>query len=196
MAEGKQNINKHLNSAQQWLSEAEQAFDKDSDIRGELNLFLAQAELTHAKEVNHSRYWRHKYPVLRHSLAIGLAIMIAAGGMTASYLWGISRHNTQRPLQVEQSAPAAETNSGKVSADSGGAITPAVVPITPASEPNASKVAADMSHTAVSQQYTTPPAREDSSRTVSQADQTKDLPLTPDEINKLIRLAGKSLRGQ
>ncbi|SMC38560.1 hypothetical protein [Sporomusa malonica] len=195
MAEGKQNINRHLNSAQQWLSEAEQAFEKDSDIRGELNLFLAQAELTHAKEANHSRYWRHKYPALRHSLAIGLAIVIAAGGMTASYLWGISRHSTLRPLQVEQSAPAAENNLGKANAASG-AITPTMVQMTPASEPNASKAATDTHYTAASQQPSAPPAREESSRSVSEADRPKDVPLTPDEINKLIRLAGKSLRGQ
>ncbi|HWR44343.1 hypothetical protein [Sporomusa sp.] len=195
MADCKQNINRHLNSAQQWLSEAEEAFDKDSDIRGELNLFLAQAELTHAKEVNRSRYWRHRYPVLRHSLAIGLAIAIAAGGMTASYMWGISRHNTQRPLQVEQSVPGVENGPTQLNAISG-TITSAALPLTLASESNVNKAAVDKGHTAASQQQPALPAADEQSRSSSAADQTKEVPLTPDEINKLIRLAGKSLRGQ
>jgi hypothetical protein len=186
VADCKQNINRHLNSAQQWLSEAEEAFDKDSDIRGELNLFLAQAELTHAKEVNRSRHWRHRYPVLRHSLAIGLAITIAVGGMTASYLWGISRHNTQRPLQVTQPVTVVENGPVQINAVSGAVTSPAV-PQAPSIEANTSTTEIDKGHSDTTQKQ---PAL------LAPAEQSKDVPLTPEEINKLIRLAGKSLRGQ
>ncbi|WP_144351503.1 hypothetical protein [Sporomusa termitida] len=186
MADCKQNINRHLNSAQQWLSEAEEAFDKDSDIRGELNLFLAQAELTHAKEVNRSRYWRYRYPVLRHSLAVGLAIVVAAGGMTASYMWGISRHNTPDRLPVAQPAVIVENGPAQLNAISGTATTPAVPPA-PAAAVKTSTAAVEQGHTDTSPQ---PPA------VPASTDQTKDVPLTPEEIHKLIRLAGKSLRGQ
>ena len=186
VADCKQNINRHLNSAQQWLSEAEEAFDKDSDIRGELNLFLAQAELTHAKEVNRSRYWRYRYPVLRHSLAIGLAVVVAVSGMTASYMWGISRHNTPDRLPVAQPAAIVENGPAQLNAISGTVTTPAVPPA-PATSARENAPAVDQGHTDTSQKQPVIPAA---------SEQTKDVPLTPEEINKLIRLAGKSLRGQ
>lgn len=186
VADCKQNINRHLNSAQQWLSEAEEAFDKDSDIRGELNLFLAQAELTHAKEVNRSRYWRYRYPVLRHSLAVGLAFVVAAGGMTASYMWGISRHNTPDRLPVTQPATLVEQGPAQLNAISGTVTTPPVPPA-PAAAAKANTAAADQGHTDTSQKQPAEPAS---------TKQNQDVPLTPEEINKLIRLAGKSLRGQ
>lgn len=195
MADCKQNITKHLNSAQQWLSEAEQAFDKDRDIRGELNLFLAQAELTRAQETHRPQYWRQRYPILRHGLAIGLAIFIAAGGMTASYLWGISRHSTQRPLTVEQPARAVVNGSSQTNVSSGATMpTPDSSSLTVTAESNAGQAVTDPSRTGASQQPVTSPA--ESAKAAPAARQTQETPLTPDEINKLIRIAGKSLRGQ
>ena len=48
MSEWKSRVTTHLRSAQGWLSKAEQSFDEQKDIRGELNLMLAQAELKRA----------------------------------------------------------------------------------------------------------------------------------------------------
>ncbi|WP_371372198.1 hypothetical protein [Sporomusa aerivorans] len=196
MAKCKQNINKHLNSAQQWLSEAEQAFDKDSDIRGELNLFLAQAEITRAQETQRPQYWRQRYPVLRHGLAISLAVIIAAGGMTASYLWGISRHSTLRPLTIEQPVPVAANNSSQTGTISGSTI-PTAEHSSPAATPeaNASQTVAGQEQAIASQQVSSPAAAS-AKRAPAEARQSAELPLKPDEIDKLIRLAGKSLRGQ
>ncbi|SDD81980.1 hypothetical protein [Sporomusa acidovorans] len=199
MADCKQNVNRHLNSAQQWLSEAEHAFNKDKDIRGELNLFLAQAELTHAREVHRSRQWRFKYPILRHGLALGLAVTVAVCGVGVSYWWGINRPHVQ-PVSGDQMAPAGETSSVPVS--------PALKNITtPDSPPPSPPATATVQPSPVQSQSAgykqTVQASESSESTeqkksaaTSSADHSKEAPLTTDEINKLIRTAGQSLRGQ
>jgi|GEM_PF-359283 len=195
VADCKQNINKHLNSAQQWLSEAEQAFDKDSDIRGELNLFLAQAELTHAKEVSRSRYWRHRYPVLRHSLAIGLAVVITAGGMAAGYLWSISSYSDAEPLSVEQSI-AMPAKSPLQPSHLNEQTVPTALPATADPEYSVNENVDDKGgqSTAVTQ-TSAQPSPVERSKSASVAEPSKARPLTAEEINKLTRLAGKSLRG-
>ncbi|MGL5514423.1 MAG: hypothetical protein ACRDBM_14475 [Sporomusa sp.] len=195
MADCKQNINKHLNSAQQWLSEAEQAFDKDSDIRGELNLFLAQAELTHAKEVSRSRYWRHRYPVLRHSLAIALAVAITTGGMAAGYLWTISRPNNSEPLSVEQSI-AMPAKSPLQPNSLNEQTVPTALPATADPESSVNEtIDSKGGQPADVKQTSAQPAPVERSRSASAAEPSKARPLTAEEINQLTRLAGKSLRG-
>lgn len=191
----KQNINKHLTSAQQWLSEAEEAFEKDSDIRGELNLFLAQAELTRAKETNRSQHWRHRYSVFRHSIAIGLAFVIAAGGMTASYLWATGPHGAKQPLPTSAPAPVYQTRASQVDEFSG-VMTTTSSPQTVVPESNAYKAVAEKDRTTASPQLSAPPAADKQSHPSTNLKQEQALPLTPDEVDNLIRLAGKSLRGQ
>lgn len=191
----KQNINKHLTSAQQWLSEAEEAFEKDSDIRGELNLFLAQAELTRAKETNRSQHWRHRYSVFRHSMAIGLAFVIAAGGMTASYLWATGHHGARQLISTDAPAPVSQTRASQVDERSG-VMTTTSSPLTAVPESNAYKAVAEKDRTTASPQLSAPPAADKQSHPSTKPQQEQALPLTPDEVNNLIRLAGKSLRGQ
>ena len=44
MSKVKKKINTHLKAAQRWLGQAEKSFEDDCDLRGELDLMLAQAE--------------------------------------------------------------------------------------------------------------------------------------------------------
>ena len=194
VADCKQNINKHLASAQQWLSEAEEAFEKDSDIRGELNLFLAQAELTRAKETTRSQHWRYRYPVFRHGMAIGFALVIAAGGITASYLWGLSHQGTTQPLTTDLSAPVSQTRYSQ-DTDTSGVMT-TTSPLLSAPESIAHKAVADKDRTTASPQLSAPPAADKQPDLSTKPRQEQEVPLTPDEVNHLMRLAGKSLRGQ
>ncbi len=186
VADCKRNVNRHLNSAQQWLSEAEQAFGKDKDIRGELNLFLAQAELTHAKEATRSRQWRYKYPVLQHGLAFCMAVTVAIVGVGASYWWGVSRHQVQPVPENQQSVSVRETSPMRDN--------PAPKPVTPAQAP-VLPAAAQVAEQPVAPSYEAS-ALTEPRKSVANSGQSKEVPLTTNEINKLVRTAGQSLRGQ
>jgi len=198
VADCKQNVNRHLNSAQQWLSEAEQAFDKDKTIRGELNLFLAQAELTHAREVNRSQQWRYKYPMLRHSLAFGLAVAVAISGVGASYWWGGSHHQSQPVAETHQSVAVVEKSSMQVP-PAAKTVTPASSPALPAASSVIGQPGTTQAQPAGYKQTVQPyevPESTEQKKSASDAGQSKEVPLTTDEINKLVRTAGQSLRGQ
>ena len=199
VADCKRNVNRHLNSAQQWLSEAEQAFGKDKDIRGELNLFLAQAELTHAKEATRSRQWRYKYPVLQHGLAFCLAVTVAIVGVGASYWWGVNRHQVQPVPENQQSVSVRETSPIRDN-PAPQPVTPTQASVLPAASPVAEQPVATEAQPAVYKQPVAPSYEASASteprNSAAATDQSKEVPLTANEINKLVRTAGQSLRGQ
>jgi hypothetical protein len=184
MADFQGQMFRHLRSARQWLVRAEESFNKDSDIRGELNLFLAQAELQHARETNHSRRWRYKYPLLRHTLSAVLAASILAVGL-GTYWW-LGERNAVVPI------PLAAQESVKASVNRAGS-EPATDQVrTEAATPVASAPAVAV--TAPARPVSQPAERQDKTDHPRQTD--KDQLVSPDEMQKIIRAAGKSLRGQ
>lgn len=180
MADFKHHMSRHLYSAKQWLTRAEESFDKDSNIRGELDLFLAQAELQRARETNHSRNSRHKYPILRHALSLITATTIVAAGVGA-YWWSSGSNIAPAPpaIQEAKNIPAA-SSGGNI------AVSPAKAEVPqPAAATNTVPV-----------QATVPPAVERTDKTERSRPPEKENILAPDEMQKIIRAAGKSLRGQ
>ncbi|SFL62183.1 hypothetical protein [Pelosinus propionicus] len=184
MAHFRKNVYQHLSSAKKWLTRAEEAFDKERDIRGELDLMLAQAELQHVKEVSRSKHWRHKYTVVRHGVALTCAVVMAAG--LGGVYWWTSKpdHVVPVPLVKKVSAPVesqiqSSSNGGQLPAVS--VETKKVVVIDAA--PPVQRVAAP---TSMSQEK-----RTETSQQVEPA-----AAISPDEMQKLVRAAGKTLRGQ
>jgi len=183
MAEIKQNIYQHLRSAKVWLTKAEEAFDKQHDVRAELDLMLAQAELQHVKEANRSGRWRYKYLVFRHGLALTLAMsMVVAAG--SAYWWTTKTQlAVPVPLAGQVSLPAEFVAKAAVSAP------PVIMP----TENNlpirqlATEAAAPIPSNKVKQAGLT-------EKPSYQPEQS--VPLSGDEMQKLVRAAGKSLRGQ
>ncbi len=190
MADFKQNMGRHLSSARQWLTRAEEAFAKDRDIRAELNLMLAQAELQHVKEANRAGRWRFKYPFLRHSLALGLALMVVVAGFGGAVLVNYPRHVRETVPLAAQSAdrpvPPAEPAAATVSSP----------PVAPAAGPlETVKPAPRKAEAAASPAVTTAaPVSQVTTAERPQPESNADL-LSPDEMQKLVRAAGKSLRG-
>ena len=87
---------KRVRSAKAWLEKAEESFGKQSDVRGELNLMLAEAEMKQMrKKERHSRG-------LRKIAAAGTAAVIA---LACWQLTGWEKTTTVRPLPAP--APAA-----------------------------------------------------------------------------------------
>ncbi|WP_196593091.1 hypothetical protein [Pectinatus sottacetonis] len=75
----------HVAAAKKWLGKAETSLDNDNDIRGDLHIMLAEAELKCAKEKRHNTFhpiWV-KYVVLLSSIVL----FLSAGGY---WLWGKS----------------------------------------------------------------------------------------------------------
>ena len=84
MTEQKSRVTTHLRSAQDWLSKAERSFDEQKDIRGELNLMLAQAELKRAQEEKRSAKRSLRYACYRQGGALFCAIVLFGLG---SLIW-------------------------------------------------------------------------------------------------------------
>ena len=184
MAPLKQKVYWHLHSAKEWLTKAEEAFEKQHDIRAELDLMLAHAELQHVKEVNRSRHWRYKYLAFRHGLALTLAMCmaVAVGGV----YWWTHKPKIIMPVPAEQvSLPVESVAKAEVNAP------PVIMPKTD-NLPVQQVAKEAVKQEAVKQEIVKPAA--------SKAEEVRQpepsVVLSSDEMKKLVRAAGKSLRGQ
>ena len=182
MADFKHQMYRHLHSARQWLTRAEEAFDKDSDIQGELNLFLAQAEIKHLQEVKQSP--RQRYFLLRHGTVLLLAMFITATGM-GGYLW-MSHRQATKPAPFS----AQEVNIPN-KPYTGGQVASPVPPKETAVVNNTAPEKVQAGKSAAAKEIPTNSVRQE-----EQMHQTDKVSVSPDEKQKLIREAGKSLRGQ
>ncbi|AIF53779.1 hypothetical protein [Pelosinus sp. UFO1] len=185
MADLKKNIDQHLRSAKGWLTKAEEAFDKEKDIRGELDLMLAQAELQHVKEANRSMRWRYKYIALRHGVAL-LCAAVMAIGLSGLYWWN---HQSESVVPV----PLVEKSSLPVESK---------IPWNSKAEPNP-PVLKEPEEKAVVKEDIPPVRKVTTNNVVSQTKKSEpssqgesSVSVSPDEMQKLVRAAGKSLRGQ
>lgn len=191
MADFKQNMFRRLRSARQWLKHAEEAYDTDRDIRAELDLMLAQAELQQAKEAHHNSRWWHKYSSLSQGLAVSLAITIATVGFGGTYWW-LNKHQTSipaLPLAAQQEAKANDiTKPEPIKGQQAVDVKPA-----PAERKNDQRD--EPSVKPMNQQNVQrAEIRVKDDYEPRQADKESLLP--PEELQKLVRAAGKSLRGQ
>lgn len=198
MADLKKNMLRRLRSARQWLTRAEEAFDKDRDIRAELDLMLAEAELQHAKEAHQSRHWKYKYSLVSHSVALTLAMVIAVAGLGGTYWWLNERQpiisapmvvqEGARGSSVQQAIPHSEL-AGKTDAPAAPAAQSAAH-VVPQTEPKAPEAVAPAKDQTGSQTIASRTRDHDDPRPAE-----KEVTLTPDEMQQLVRAAGKSLRG-
>lgn len=95
---------KHIDAARGWLSQAEDSLKKENDVRGDLSLMLAQAELQRAQEKNPARWliWAKRL--------LPVAIAILAGVVYALFLRQVpvaqeGMQDKPSSVRVEQSMP-------------------------------------------------------------------------------------------
>ncbi|MBP1764861.1 MAG: hypothetical protein H6Q65_1919 [Firmicutes bacterium] len=179
MTEIKRHTSKHLKAARQWLLQAEDSFGQDRDVRGELDLLLAQAELRHAQETNRSRQWRYRYPLLKQGLAFCLAFAVTAAGIGGAY-WSLHRQPSivvQMPAdsQIAKSSPSSQRVETVLS-----------------TQTQDSKLTRQQPVQATVQTS----AKAETFVSITERKSDKDVVLTPDQMQDLVRTAGKSLRGQ
>lgn len=182
MAQIKQHMYQHLRSAKEWLTKAEDAFDKEHNIRAELDLMLAQAELQHATEANRSQKWRYKYVVLRHGMALTLAMsmVVAVGGV---YWWTTRPVAVPVPLTVQVNVPA----EVKPSVETG--VAPRTIPETIQTENH-------ISASQITKEETVRPVPVVQTSQPKEARYQAPVVVSDDEVQKMVRAAGKTLRGQ
>jgi len=186
MARLKQHMHQHLHSAKEWLTKAEDAFDKQHDIRAELDLMLAQAELQHVKETNRSRQGSYKYALFRHGLALTLATFMAVtvGGV---YWW------TTRPVLTVPMPLSGVPVSLPV--EVAPKVQETVIPSTPPLATRAEEHSQPVEQVAKEKEL----PRSGEVQQVSQPKQSSSqepVILSNNEVQKLVRAAGKTLRGQ
>lgn len=75
MSNKRQAVRNHITAAKTWLSQAENSIDKENDIRSDLDLMLAQAELQRAQETKQRRLW---LLWLKRLAPLGAAILVGA----------------------------------------------------------------------------------------------------------------------
>lgn len=186
MAEQNDKKTKHLRSARQWLTRAEESFDKDRDVRGELNLFLAQAELQHAQETSQTRGWLRKYPALRHGLAAIVAVTLASAA------YGV--YNQSNENASIQSVPSTIISQPVIRP---GPTENNVISLQP---PVVSPAPAVVSRQAAEPAVQIAPLRQQAEEKgpepVAVQISEQRSPVSSEEMKSLIRAAGKSLRGE
>lgn len=182
-----------LQSARQWILHAEEAFGKKKDIRGELDLLLAQAELRRVREVSRSCHWRYRFSFLCQMAAFLLAVVMVTAGVGGAY-WLMKQ--SQQPIAMPQ-AVVYHTASGEE---------PKIESKVP--EKPVQNTVTEPAYMVQPNVNASPPAhqvvpRENHGTAATAAVQDKlqehasqDKMVSSDEMQKLVRAAGKSLRGQ
>ena len=98
MAEEREKICAHVKAAKDWLGRAESSLEKEEDVRGGLNLMLAEAELQRARETRKGKRFAR-------FLAPALAVLLALGG--------VALQRSAEPMAVPaEKSPAAIVGQG------------------------------------------------------------------------------------
>ena len=79
MSDQKKGMKKHVIAAKEWLGKAEQSFDQENEIKGDLNMMLAQAELQRAQETKTGRITRIYFWVRTVTAVMTAGLIIAVG---------------------------------------------------------------------------------------------------------------------
>jgi len=186
---------RHLRSARQWLARAEESISQDRDIRAELDIILAQAELQHVREARRSRHWRYRYPLLWRGAVIALTMLITVGA-GGTYWWLQSRHQAV-PIPLLPADNVVSTSSPQ---------TLVVAPQPPVQTPQPAITTTPV--TTATTTGTQQPVPEAKTKTLPSATTTRAVSssqptieaktelISREEMEQIIRAAGKSLRGQ
>ncbi|MBP2633224.1 MAG: hypothetical protein H6Q70_3852 [Firmicutes bacterium] len=189
MVELKDRMSKHVKAAKTWLVRAEQSFDKEQNIRGELDLMLAQAELKRAQESKiKDKTTYDKYRLIRSILAAGVAGLVVVVGFSG---WGFldkepassAIGHINKVEQSKQTALIEMPNTSIHGQDQEIVEKKAVAPIVD-QEVTQEKQENKVETKGEKKIITSSPAKEDV------------LNLPPAQLQNLMRAAGKSLRGQ
>lgn len=192
MTDKKKLYSEHITAAKDWLGKAEESIAKDNDIRSDLNIMLAQAELQRAKEKDDTALIRKRLKwILPWITAIGIAVGYVY--FLRPELFTTVREESPAVTVVKEENVPAKENIIQTDTDDKAEIplqneNNAVKPID-----NTERV--NVSETAVTEKIegTYRERIEDKNDTVKEAE-TEKSSLPEKDIQKMIQSAGKILR--
>lgn len=180
MAELREKKKNHVSAAREWLGKAEQSLDEENDIKGNLNLMLAQAELIKAREGK--KKYKYGYRLVHCILVAGIIGLFFGFG-------------TAGLREIKQPAPAVLP----AALPRGGKSVEAALPLSPLTPEEKAALRED-TRKETGAAFVRPP-QEKAEAAVSQK-MRQELPpedrlaVTSAQMQQLVRAAGKSLRGQ
>lgn len=186
MADLKNRMINHVKAAKLWLGKAEQSFDQENEIRGDLNLMLAEAELKRARETKAPSEQGNRRAIwLMHGvLASGLAALILFVG-----LGGLGSKEA-RPVQASVSSNAGEPLNQIDAA-------PGASPKEQMASPRVSTESAAAQRAEMTEDGPKiDAARERAADRAPLRAEESQVNMPPAQMQQLMRAAGKSLRGQ
>lgn len=174
MTESGQKTCGRIQATRQWLTRAEKHFSQDASVRGEMDLLLAEAELRSTREKLQAG--KSAFIWFQHGLALGIATVIVAFGLGGAYwFWrDAPAPSVMQPTAVTVPVMAPATPSAAIST------APAAVREDP---PRQAVISAN-------------PKQEVNTIETPAPQDTAVSPVSPDEMKRLVRSAGQSLRGQ
>ena len=168
-----------IRAVKHWLTRAEQHFDVDAPVRGQMDLLIAEAELRSTRNVVESNSnWRKgnwRLQLIAFSLA---AILVTAG---VGRLWWQNESSRTDATPVRQIALPPITLS----------VPPA--PVSVVEDKKLALPARKSEANAAARVDTMNPAQEVKKTETMTAPQTT---LSPEEMNRLVQAAGQTLRGR
>lgn len=161
-----------IQATKRWLSRAEEHFDRDAPVRGQLDLLLAEAELRSTRETLQTRSVLAKKWV-QQGMALGLAAVVAAAGAGGLWWWlNVAPEAAVAPQRI--ATPAIPVISAPVQNIS-------AAPVQKTETPPAATVESTISQQEVKKSDKAP---------------DRDPVVSRDEMKRLIQSAGQTLRGQ
>ena len=159
-----------IQATKQWLTRAEEHFDRNALVRGEMDLLLAEAELRSTRENLQSRPRRLKLSWLHQGIAFVLAAVTVAIGAGFAWWWQPERSETIPPQAISVAIPVRQAQTQNIST-------------APLQKQETAPAAVD----------TTIPRQE-----VKSADQSasREPSVSQEEMKHLVQTAGQSLRGR
>lgn len=190
MTDKKKLYSEHITAAKDWLGKAEESIANDNDIRGDLNLMLAQAELQRAKEKDDGALVRKWLKWLLPWLtALGIAfgyiyflrpelfnsVHDDVPAVTVTKEENVSADKIISPIEEKNEVSVKKTDNAEISAD------------------NTENISADDSDEAEKIENISSDSFEVPKSSVQTAEAEKNS-LSAEDIQKMIQSAGKVLR--
>jgi hypothetical protein len=189
VADERSRLRQHVRAAREWLGRAEDSLDRAEDVRGDLNLMLAQAELMRAKETERpsmSVVWaRRVAPLCAAALLAGAGLWVWRAGVPPAQ---------EIPLGERRIEQRTETATAGIAEASRKETTP--LPIVPQEEivPAESPAEAEPLVMEMERQESEPAMVPQEAEMPPDAPAAQEMRIPSEDMQRLMSSAGQSLR--